>query len=320
MYLNPTGAGLFLTGQNLNSLTPPPGFSKYLGFQTTTAYTPTAGDYYHLAQSIEGYNVADLMWGTPYASPVTISFWVRSSIAGLFGGALIDSANTQSYVLAYTINAPNTWEYKTITVPGCTSGSNWNTTNSTGIKIRLGVGTGPTYSGPASGSWYAGAYFNVTGARSVVSVSGATFYITGVKLEKGTLATPFEVRPYNVELSLCQRYYYRLWSGGNPSLFAIAVSASSDSNIMWYIQLPVPMRASPTCSSSGATTLGTWPMATGGSNILGSSYYSLGGVSSYPYQHIEVMLVLASSPGTQVHRVGFRSNAGVGYIDASAEL
>ena len=196
-------ASKFSVQQNAGSVTPPPGFSNYLGCTSLSAYTPTGSNYFYVAQAIEGFNISDFAWGTANARAITLSFWVRSSLTGTFGGAL--SNGSRAYPYTYTISAANTWEYKTITFAGDTSGT-WNATNGYGVAVRFSLGTGSTYAGTA-GSWQSAELVTATGATSVVGTNGATFYITGVQLEPGTVATPFERRSYGAELALCQRYY-----------------------------------------------------------------------------------------------------------------
>jgi hypothetical protein len=198
-------AGKVTCQQNAGSVTPPVGFTNYLGYTSTSAYTVGSGEAFWTSQRIEGFNIADLGWGTANAKTVTFSFWVRSSLTGTFGGAIGNSAGTQSYPFGYTISSANTWEQKTITVAGSTTGS-WPTDNSIGLLCAFSLGAGSTFSGTA-GAWTGSQILSVTGATSVVGTSGATFYITGVQLEVGTQATSFEYRQYGTELALCQRYY-----------------------------------------------------------------------------------------------------------------
>ena len=195
----------FSVQQNYNNITPPAGFKNYVGAYTTTAYTPTGGDWFPMRQTIEGYNVADLEFGTANAKSVTASFWVRSSITGTHGGAFYNNDGSRSYPFTYTISSGNTWEYKTITIPGDTSGT-WSTTNGGGLTIAFSMGTGTTNSGPA-GSWASAFYASATGAVAPVATLGATWYITGLQVEKGTVATQFDYRQHTAELHLCQRYF-----------------------------------------------------------------------------------------------------------------
>lgn len=207
-------ASKFSVQQNANSVTPPAGFKNYLGATSTSAYTVGAGETFAIQQTIEGYNIADLGWGSVNAKTITFSFWVRSSLTGLFGGTLRNGDGDRSYVFSYTISSANTWEQKIITIVGSTSGT-WYTDNNSGVTIDFGLGAGSSASTTA-GAWIAGNYRNVTGATSVVGTSGATFYLTGVQLEVGSSATPFETRAYGTELALCQRYFEKSFKPSTP--------------------------------------------------------------------------------------------------------
>ena len=206
-----TQASKFTAQQNAGSVTPPAGFINYLGMTSSSAYSIGSGDAFGVLQKIEGLNVADLGWGTANAKTVTLSFWVRSSLTGTFGGSILNSDVTRSYPFTYTISAANTWELETITIAGDTSGT-WLKTNGIGLNINFSLGTGATYNGTA-GSWASAYYLSATGATSVVGTSGATFYITGVQLEVGSIATGFEYVDYGTQLLMCQRYYQTNISG-----------------------------------------------------------------------------------------------------------
>ena len=201
--------------QNAGSVTPPAGFSNYLGITSLSAYSVLTGDYFFQEQDIEGFNTADLQWGTANAKTVTLSFWVRSSLTGTFGGALQNNAGDRSYPFSYTVSAANTWEQKSITVAGDTTGTWVGATNGVGIRLYYSLGAGSTFSGTA-GAWAGALYVTCTGATSVVGTNGATFYITGVQLEVGTQATTFTTAggSYGAELALCQRYYYKTYDVG----------------------------------------------------------------------------------------------------------
>jgi hypothetical protein len=195
----------------------PIGFTYATAFTSLSAYSVVSADNFGYRQIVEGFNVADLGWGAAGAQTVTLSFWVRSSLTGTFGGAFANGDNNRAYPFSYTISAANTWEQKTVTVPGDTTGT-WGKTSGRGIQIRFGLGAGATYSGTA-GAWVGSDIRTVTGAVSVVGTSGATFYITGVQLEAGSVATPFERRPYGTELQLAMRYFEtgRSWAGGRTT-------------------------------------------------------------------------------------------------------
>ena len=182
------------------------GFTNYLGITSSSAYSVGAAEVFQLQHMIEGFNTADLAWGTTNAKTVTLSFLVRSSLTGTFGGSLVNSDANYSYPFSYSIPVANTWTTVSVTVAGPTAGTWIGATNGIGIRVYFGLGVGSTNSGTA-GSWSANLYRSVTGAVSVVGTSGATFYITGVQLEKGSTATSFDYRPYGTEFMLCQRYY-----------------------------------------------------------------------------------------------------------------
>ena len=243
-----TQSSKFSVQRNAGSVTPPAGFSNYLGITSLSAYSVLSGDTFLVGQQIEGFNGADLAWGTASASPITISFWVRSSLTGVFGGSLYNGA--RNYIFTYSISSANTWEYKTVTIAGDTSGT-YNSDNNLFTQVRFGLGSGSTFSGTA-GSWGASNLVQPTGAVSVVGTSGATFYITGVQLEAGSVATPFERRPYGTELALCQRYYFRMKANSTSSIFAISYNvdtASAFGNVFF----PVEMRTQPSALEQSGT-------------------------------------------------------------------
>ncbi len=240
-------ASKFTVQQNAGSVTPPTGFSNYLGITSTSAYTVGASEYFVIGQAVEGFNSADFAWGSASAQTVTLSFWVRSSLTGTFGGTLLSNLASRNYVFSYTINAANTWEQKTVTITGDTSGT-WLTNNGAGVYVRFCIGAGASVVGSA-GSWSATVNRSVTGQTSVVGTNGATFYITGVQLEVGSVATPFERRLYPQELMFCYRYYQNNFTG---LLSGVAVTSNQ---VVLNGVLIVPMRTSPTASLSSGTTI-----------------------------------------------------------------
>jgi hypothetical protein len=245
MYSLANGGGVYTVQQ---SSTVP----STTGFRTSAAYTVTtadasiaAGDYYGFDERIEGYNVSDLNFGNAGATPFTVSFWVRSSVTGTYSVAFFNSAADRSYVTTYTVSAANTWEQKTITVTPDTSGT-WLTTNGIGVVVRFGLGCGSTYTTSTLNAWQAGLYFNANTATNWIATNGATFYITGVQLEKGSTATSFDYRPYGTELALCQRYYTTgtLYFEYQPAVTGAAAGTANN--------FPVTMR------SSATVTFGTF--------------------------------------------------------------
>jgi hypothetical protein len=247
---NTTQASKISIQQNAGSVTPPIGFTKYLGVTSLSAYSVVSSDFFLLQQPIEGFNVADLNWGTANAATITLSFWVRSSLTGTFGGSLVNSSVTRSYPFTYSISSANTWEQKYITVAGDTSGT-WLSDNSVGIRVYFGLGAGSTKSGSA-GSWAGADYRTATGATSVVGTDGATFYITGVQLEVGSVATPYERQIYSEQLAQCQRYYYRS-TANNSNWLGGAGYASTTIAARTPISFPVTMRIAPTSIDTSGT-------------------------------------------------------------------
>jgi hypothetical protein len=248
-----SGGGVYSVQQ---SSTAPVGFTKSLLMTvTTTAGSLAAGNYYSLRQSIEGYNIADLGWGTANAKTVTLSFWVRSSLTGTFGGA-VNNDNDASYAFTYTISSANTWEQKSITITGATVGT-WATDNSLGLNLELALGVGSTRSGTA-GTWTypAAVLISATGATNVMATSGATLALSGIQLEAGTTASPFEYRQYTTEFTLCQRYYYKIsvQSGDSASSCPFALGYTNSSSTMRpFLTFPTPMRVRPTSVETSGT-------------------------------------------------------------------
>ena len=246
--ISPTGSSKFSIRQ-MNSATSslsnyeagsaPDGFINSLKVTSLTALSLGSTDRYAVYQGIEGLNIADLGWGTSSAKTVTLSFWVKCSLTGTFGGALINDDGNYSYPFTYTISAANTWEQKTVTISGPTSGT-WKTTNITGINIHIGLSIGSTYQ-TTGNQWTTGNYRSPTGCVSVLGTNGATFYITGVQLEKGSTATSFDYRPYGTELQLAQRYYFR-----DSAVSSLVYNGSGSYS---SYQFKVSMRAAPTVTA-----------------------------------------------------------------------
>ena len=298
--------------QNAGGVTPPAGFINYLGVTSSSAYSVLAGDYFGIVQPIEGLNVADLAWGTASASTVSLSFWVRSSLTGTFGGAVQNSTQTRCYPFTYVINGANTWEYKTISIPGDTTGT-WITTNGTGIRIVFGFGVWSTYSGTA-GAWAGTQYISATGATSVVGTNGATWYVTGVQLEDGAASTPFERRLFVAELQLAQRYFVQWTGDSSPQGYALIGSGYSNATtgMVFAVSPPTTMRTTPTLTYAGNISAidGGAAQVTSFGVLYKSSPSSFWGI------------VNASGGGLTLGRgaVLYTQNAATNYFRADAEL
>ena len=255
-------ASKFTLQQDAGAVTPPVGFNDYLGMTSTSAYSVISSDTFTIQQNIEGFNCADLGWGTANASPVTLSFWVRSSLTGTFGGALQNSAYNRSYPFTYTINSANTWEQKSVTIAGDTTGT-WVTDNNAGIRVYFSLGTGSTRLGTA-GAWAGSRLQGATGETALVNTLNATWFVTGVQLEVGSTATSFDYRSIGTELQLCQRYFEKSFSVskvpdgslGN-SIYAPSFSDQSN-NAVYNYKLSVEKRANPTVTFYLGSTSGSF--------------------------------------------------------------
>jgi hypothetical protein len=303
-YFTNATAGAFNAGQNLNSVTPPAEFTKYLGFQVASTQTPSGSNAYFFGQRIEGFNVADLGWGASGAKSITISFWVRSSVTGTHSGNVQNTSNARSYVFSYTISSANTWEQKSVTIAGDTTGT-WPTDNTTGLIMYFNLGCGSSIATTA-GSWNAAQYIGVTGGVSVVSNASATFYVTGVQLEVGSVATPFERRDYGRELAMCQRYYYKK-TGALYQTFGTGY-ASATTAVVIQIYHPIEMRAAPTIAMGG-----TLRLIEGGAVPTAISNTQVGVTGGY--------IVLDSTGLTQYRPYAFGANNDTtAFLSGAAEL
>ena len=310
------------------STTAPAGFANSLKITSASAYTVGASESFNVVQAIEGFNTADLSWGTANAKTVTLSFQVYSSLTGTFGGSIQNSASNRSYPFTYTVSSANTWTSISVTIAGDTSGT-WLTTNGVGMYVWFGLGTGSTYSGTA-GSWAGANYFSATGATSVVGTNGATFYITGVQLEKGSTATSFDYRPYGTELALCQTMWlcclflvekgstatsfdYRPYGtelalcqryafvtdGSSGTTGAVSNGPSGYANQRFVH--PIPMRSAPAIT---VNTSGTW--------VLSNDYSA-----DYTATTVGVVSYSASTQSSRVQLSGFSGLPSSGtFVDA----
>jgi hypothetical protein len=280
--------------------TAPVGFSHALQITSLSAYSVTTNDNFEIFQLIEGFNTYDLAFGTANAKTITVSFWVRSSLTGTFGGAIQNSAFNRSYPFTYTISATNTWEYKTVTIPGDTSGTWIGATSGAGLVLCLGIGAGTGRSGPA-GAWAGATYYNATGATSLVGTNAATLLFSGVQLEAGSVATPFEQRPLGTELVLCQRYYERAWplgvatGAGTPSYYVSGMVLASATNLA---RGPAPWKI----EKKGSVTTKVWAFSGDADKIsvMGSGMTLAGTVVSKAVDNNTFFLLSDSGSGLAI--------------------
>jgi hypothetical protein len=227
------------------------GFIKSTKLLCTTAdASPAAGDYLIFSQALEGQNLQQLRKGTSSAQQITLSFWVKSNVTGTYITEIRDQDNTRQICKSYTISASATWEYKTLTFAGDITGALDNDNNLSLLPIWwLGAGSNFT-SGTLATSWAAGTDANkAVGQTNVAAAINNYWQITGVQMEIGPAPTPFEFRPYYVELSQCQRYYTEL------NLAVFLTQSHTTTVTRGNLFLPTTMRANPTATLDNANRI-----------------------------------------------------------------
>jgi hypothetical protein len=197
--------------------------------------------YSGLITVIEGYNVADLAFGTSLAKDVTVGFWIRSSVTGVYTGNLSNSDASRICPFNFTINAANTWEFKTVNLPGCPDGV-WDKVNGGGLTFRVYAAIGSSYLGGTSGIWNSALQYGSGSPVNGIASNGNIFAITGVQVEAGPYLTPYQFLPFQTQLALCQRYYeksynYDVQPGTNTSVGRVVLTGSSDSGSNLYIPI-----------------------------------------------------------------------------------
>jgi len=299
-----SSAGVFTAQQ---SSTAPTGFNNSVVCTVTTSATPASTDAYLFRQNIEGYNVADLGFGAAGASTVTLSFWVRSSLTGTFGGAIQNDAFNRFYPFSYTISSANTFEYKTVTITGDTSGT-WLKTNGNGMTVSFSLGAGSSRVNTA-GTWTSSTSEGATGQTNLISTNGATFYITGVQLEKGSTATSFDYRSYGTELQLCQRYYWKNLASSTYSQLGMTCLTPNTTTTVGYPNLPVVMRSTPSVTVSNVRMV---------DSVTGLAVTAVS-VTQNSAITPEVSFTVSGATQYRVYTLQANNNASA-YIDYSAEL
>ena len=264
------------------------GFSYSSKITTVTqASQPTSTDNHHqIYQLIEKQDVTHLDWGTSAAKTCTLSFWVKGSITGTYGlwFSIYAASATQYYWTNYTINSANTWEKKVITITGPTSGGAIDISTSTGFRVEWLLGSGSDTETGTLNEWTTSNIIrSASGTVYLPENAGATWYLTGVQFEVGSVATPFEHRSFNDDYLRCCRYYF----GGATSGSVYYGSVYSSGNSMVRVPHPVPMRTTPTASQPSQGGGGTYTQVY--ENSLITQYYFTGDTSvNVPVTEIDI--------------------------------
>jgi len=286
----------------------PTGFSNSMLVTSSSAYSVGAGDYFSVLQSIEGFNTYDLSFGNANAKTVTLSFWVKSSLTGTFGGTLINGSYSRAYPFTYTISSASTWTQISVTIAGDTTGTWVGATNGVGLQVNFGLGVGANNSATA-GSWTGAGKYSATGAVSVVGTNGATWQVTGVQLEVGSSATGFEYVNYQTSLANCQRYYYRNVASNANAGMGCTGAFGSTSTLVASVQYPVPMRTTPTATQSGC------------SNSNGAVASAISGITTSYYGTSTALVQFVSGASFAAGNGGYVfAPSTSAYVDFSAEL
>jgi len=307
------------------STTVPAGFINSLYVTTTTGASMPVGNTYNLGQCIEANNVTDLGYGTANAKTVTVSFWVRSSVIGSFalvlnnGNPSLVTPATRSYVTTYTINVADTWEYKTVTIAGDQSGT-WNTSGTgIGLNLAFDLGTGSNFNTATTNAWQTGNYLRTSSTASIGATTNATFYITGVQLERGSTASSFEYRQYGNELALCQRYCHVFRGATDATYSNIAFGTCFDSTtVQCGISMPVQMRVQPTITYSA---VGDMAIHLPGLIRLTATAVTTQSTQSGPSRAL-VTVTVASNGNIVSHKIAHFefNNSSTGWLALAAEL
>lgn len=264
-------------------------FYNSLKHRVTTADTSIASGQYHaLSFRLEGNSVTQLAFGTSGAKKVTVSFWVKSSVAGAYGTCLRNLASNRFNMQTITINSADTWEKKSITYTGDTGGT-WPKDNTEGLQFQLSQAMGSLYHGTSADTWVTTVDVSPSNQVNWLATVGNTFYLTGLQIEEGSAATEFEHLSFGEELSLCQRYYTKSWAYENAVTTNAGVIGAACvgnvnrafGNVFW----PTEMRAAPTVTwySGSAGTVNKWRNGSQGTDITAPSAIAGIGTKGYGF-------------------------------------
>jgi len=299
-----------------SSTNPGYGFGNSILYTVTATKNPSGSTYASIQQRIESYVMSSLGWGTNYAKSITVSFWVRSSVPGIYTVTIKSSGGAEAFTSEYPINNANTWEYKTIYIPGPTTFT-YTLGNGLGFQVEWWLaGSGTATS--VLNSWTSANKNMSVNQANLHSTNGNTFYLTGVQLEVGKNATEFEHRSYGEELALCQRYYWEIGSyvtnNWAPVMLMVGNNATRAFGVM---HTPVTMRAHPQITFSQCN-LYNGSTSTTVTNLF--RYSQTGRNSEYDGLAFEANAASGLTAGT-TYRLNIENVSGTsGYIRFSAEL
>ena len=318
---NVSSAGTWTMSQETDT---PTGFGNSAKMLCTTADTSLATTHnVYFNQRVEGYNLQAFAKGTSDAKSLTMSFWVKSNVTGLYTAEIYDNDNARMCGQTYTINSSGTWEYKTVTFPPDNTGT-WDNDNGLSAYIAFWLAGGPTFNnGSGVGNWQSG---NANRCPGQVNLAGAVnnyWQITGVQLEVGKVATPFEHRSYGEELALCQRYFERLEdlastdsSGAASTETLIGIGyVYTTTRVMGHVTWKATKRVNPTCTVSPVTDIqclssaGVWISATA-VNVRANKNSA----------RLDITTGSAMPAAGQACEIRFNTGSPVGYIYIDAEL
>ena len=290
-------------------------------YTVSTAATDVGSFGYSVQQVIEGHNIAQLRIGRSDAKPFTISFWAKSSVSGTYSSGVTTAFGDISFVTEFTLVA-NTWKYISYTVPAYTTSvpSNLNETNGSGLFFTvIGLASQTSKQTSTLDAWQSGNFAFSSNQTNFMSATSRTVHITGVQMEVGEQATPFEHRPFGDELLACMRYYQQI-GGETPANVLCTGQCTSSTLAQFFIPFIVPVRDDPTCSVSDQTHFRVFNAAVSG--IPDTTNMTIAATNAASYGSFRIVATVGSglSAGNATMLSGSDSDSNAGIIKMDAEL